>query len=954
LGSGGALAAVTACAAGTVCNYVAVQPIDVCADDGTGCAAFNNPTNALQCPVGSPTTISATNPIGFVDASTGKDITRAMWNQIGVDVAWSPMKQYKSTFYQSGITISQNATTGALSSSQFLTLSQQTKISTGTLPTSPLNASPYVLNMFFVNSLVPPTSGTLYGFSWIGSNGIAISQNTFCPPSPLTPRWDTLAHEVGHNLGTNHADTYNTWVIPTSKNGTTTATGPALSLMTQGSTRTEPTSTSNALTQLGSGDGKGTADQLDTPTSPSTEPTSEQSGVDLSGFLKPITNTTTIGTATAPLTPSSVSVATNSTTTTAATNNFPLKFDTTVCPGVPAPPCPAVLIGLTMTIGPSLDFEKKNRIDFYNDGSYVTKYSYDTGKAGDSDCPILGTECVIIKLSGLPAGQTLEFTQGIVLEGTKTEANLCQLAAGPTTITYNFSDGLIITSQGDCSTGTLTAGSQSPANNVNIAPTTTIDPVVFATSNPYNGAAPPCSTETQTSTTPLSNTCPDPTQVGGADGDPTTEGGQLTGPTAIRSCTPSGSLSALLQKPNVTAYVPNGAWDTSFTGVQVVPIEPAPATPALAATPTPISTPNVVNSCASNSNSGQTVCTANNTDVYLLSPMSTSAPDATKMSGATASARFSGGGCLNCGVAINQVANTAVITMGLSTSTSGTGIQFLNLGNNTFSTPVAAANQVSEGLQWDPSLNLILSPNEGQVYDLFNTSSPSATPEFANPLHAPTGSYNELDSGAEDCTTGIALASDEFTTKLYIADLTQASFSPGSPGTWTAPQQFMSFPEFSFLQYNGSVVGTTGIAVAPGSHLAVVAGEFSGNQFGVVQLPATSGTGMPSFGDYVAASVPNTPDGNVWTHGLDPHTVTAYVSPNDGKAYALMANLPSHYCAPYLCVDSPPTWVAVIDMQALLAGTRTTTGGHVATTANIASSVRYVATKCGETGGPPC
>src|SRR5438105_3224337 len=34
----GAVAAVTACAAGSVCYYVAVQPIDVCSGTGTGCA----------------------------------------------------------------------------------------------------------------------------------------------------------------------------------------------------------------------------------------------------------------------------------------------------------------------------------------------------------------------------------------------------------------------------------------------------------------------------------------------------------------------------------------------------------------------------------------------------------------------------------------------------------------------------------------------------------------------------------------------------------------------------------------------------------------------------------------------------------------------------------------------------------------------------------------------------
>src|SRR5207244_683550 len=106
------------------------------------------------------------------------------------------------------------------------------------------------------------------------------------------------------------------------------------------------------------------------------------------------------------------------------------------------------------------------------------------------------------------------------------------------------------------------------------------------------------------------------------------------------------------------------------------------------------------------------------------------------------------------------------------------GLQFLNLDNNQFSAAVPAANQLSEGVQWDPNRNLLLSPNEEGVYDLFDTSSsPTTTPEFAK---SPTPG-GKLDSAAADCTTGIALASDEYTTNLYFADLTQKTSTPGSP-----------------------------------------------------------------------------------------------------------------------------------------------------------------------------
>ncbi len=376
------------------------------------------------------------------------------------------------------------------------------------------------------------------------------------------------------------------------------------------------------------------------------------------------------------------------------------------------------------------------------------------------------------------------------------------------------------------------------------------------------------------------------------------------------ACLSTSSLSVLTQGTKVTSYVPNGAWATLVTGLQVVPIEGG-------GVPTSISTPNVVNSCSSNSVTGVTVCTGNNTDVYLVSG---SALTNTLTSGADAFASFSGGACMNCGVALNNLTNQAVITVGLSASPSASGLQFLDLATNTFQTPIASTNIVSEDVVWDQNRNLILSPSESGNYDIFQTLPTVAG--FSNFVG------QELDSGAEDCTTSIGLSAVEFTGDLYITDLSQAQYT-GS--TWSGAGQFQTFPEFA-----GFSAGTSGIAVAPGTHLVVVAGEFGGNTFGALVLPATSGIGVPAVVDYVAATLPNTPDGQVWAQGLDPHTVTAYVSPSDKKGYALMAN----------GAGISPTYLAVVDLQGLINAPR------VAGTHNIDPSydllangvVKYVAT----------
>jgi len=320
-----------------------------------------------------------------------------------------------------------------------------------------------------------------------------------------------------------------------------------------------------------------------------------------------------------------------------------------------------------------------------------------------------------------------------------------------------------------------------------------------------------------------------------------------------------------------------------------------------AAAPTQVVTANTVNSCSSNSETGETVCVANNTDVYLISGSTLSK---TLTSGATGSQSFSGGICQNCGVVVDSSTNKALITLGLDTGGPG-GYQFLDLGASpSFETPIPAGGSTSEDASIDPIRHLVLSPNEQGNYQILDTTTSTAK-VFNNNL---TGSPF-LDSAAEDCTTGIALSTDEGTSNLFIADLTQATFTPGTPGTWTTTaSQLQNFPEFA-----GFSAGTNGIAVAPGTHLGVVTGEFGGNLEGVIQLPATSGSGVPAVVDWVAFTVPNDPSGFPWSQGFDPHTVTAYVSPNNNKALGVLGN-------------ANFTFLAVIDLDGLLKAPRT---GHV-------------------------
>jgi hypothetical protein len=370
----------------------------------------------------------------------------------------------------------------------------------------------------------------------------------------------------------------------------------------------------------------------------------------------------------------------------------------------------------------------------------------------------------------------------------------------------------------------------------------------------------------------------------------------------LSSCLPSSSLGVLTGTTTVQAYVPNGYWEGGDTGVQFVPIEGGGSNAT-------ISTPGVVNACSSNSVTGQTVCTANDTDVYLITG---STLNKTVTSSSNSYADFSGGECENCGVAINPLTNTAYIEMGylVSGSSTNSAIQPLNLNSDAFAAPIVAANEISENISVDPTRNLILSPDEQGYYELFQIGATGSLTEYSDYVGGlNTRGYGVLDSAAEDCSTGIALASDEaYPVDLYITDLTQAKFESGTPGTWSAPGQFITIPDFENFS-----AGSDGISAAPGnSHLGIITGEFGGNQFGVLSLPTTSGSGTPTLVDWAGAAIPATPDGNSFQDGFDPHTITAYVSPNTQKAYGVIADW----------ATDEPTYLAVIDLKALLAAPR--------------------------------
>jgi hypothetical protein len=391
------------------------------------------------------------------------------------------------------------------------------------------------------------------------------------------------------------------------------------------------------------------------------------------------------------------------------------------------------------------------------------------------------------------------------------------------------------------------------------------------------------------------------------DADFTTNAGscsalQVTGSSAIlNACVAGSSMGVLLPSGgaagNITAYVPKGFWSGGTTGVFVQNIEGAINPTAT------VATPNIPNSCSSNPATGQTVCVANNTDVYLISGTTLTN---TLSSSSNARASFSGGSCNNCGVALNAANNTAVINMGFN----GDGVQILNLTTNTFNPAFHMTQNVSENISVDPTRSLILSANESGNYPILQLQSDGSLKEFDSAFS--TGAFN--DSSAEDCSTGVAITPDEGTTQLQLVNMNNITFGAS---TYTAPNAIANLSS-GISAYTFSA-GLSGSAVAQGSgHLAVVTGEFGGNTFAVLQLPATPGTGAPALADFAIAQVPSNPAcGGTFSAGFDPHTITAYTSPNTGHAYAVFAG----YSA------GIPACLAVVDMTIVINPSLSPRGG---------------------------
>lgn len=151
-------------------DQLSIQPIQVCKDDGSSCAGVN----------------------------LFADITAKILEQANLKVSFLPTNRLNASRF---LSINDRRDRSSIDY-EFYELTRTGPAGAfGRNPDSTENSGP--INVWFVDNIEANNDLTQFGLAWVGANGVIVSKAAL--EFGQNGRTDTVAHEIGHNLGLRHA-----------------------------------------------------------------------------------------------------------------------------------------------------------------------------------------------------------------------------------------------------------------------------------------------------------------------------------------------------------------------------------------------------------------------------------------------------------------------------------------------------------------------------------------------------------------------------------------------------------------------------------------------------------------------------------------------------------------------------------------------------------------------------